>query len=40
MLTNTHIISLRFNTKLNFINFDLKVILIYVPKCFYTVNVS
>ena len=24
MLTNTYIISLKFNTKLNFVNFDLK----------------
>ena len=35
MLTNTYIIRLKFNTKLNFINFDLKAIFNYVPECFY-----
>ena len=30
MLTNTYIISLKLNTKLNFVNFELEVNLIYV----------
>jgi hypothetical protein len=30
MLTNTYIINLKLNTKLNFINFDLDATLIYV----------
>ena len=38
MLTNTYIIILKLNTKLNFINFDLESTLIYVQKNFYFFN--